>query len=105
MGIAYNTSIVTSGLVFSLDAGNARCYSGSGTSAFGLISGIGGTLINGVGYTSSSNGSFIFDGTNDYINVGNNSALGITNNLTIITYFKYTSFDKQWQSIVVYQTF
>jgi hypothetical protein len=89
------------GLVFSVDAGSSRCYSESGSSAFGLIGGIGGTLINGVGFTSSNNGSFIFDGANDYINVGNNSALGITNNITIITYFKYTSFDKQWQSIIV----
>ena len=101
MGLGHSPSIVMDGLVFSVDAGNSRCYSGNGSSAFGLVSGIGGTLINGVGFTSSNNGSFIFDGANDYINVGNNSALGITNNITIITYFKYTSFDKQWQSIVV----
>jgi hypothetical protein len=101
MGLGHSPSIVMDGLVFSIDAGNSRCYSGNGSSAFGLIGGIGSTLINGVGFTSSNNGSFIFDGANDYINVGNNSALGITNNITIITYFKYTSFDKQWQSIIV----
>jgi hypothetical protein len=65
------------GLVFSMDAGNSRCYSGSGITFNGLISGIGETLVNGVGFTSSNSGSFVFDGTNDYINptfpVSNNS--------------------------------
>ena len=65
MGIAYNTSIVSDGLVFALDAANSRCYSGSGITVNGLLGGIGGTLVNGVGFTSSNNGSFIFDGTND----------------------------------------
>jgi len=64
MGIAYNTSIVTNGLVFALDAANSRCYSGSGITVNGLV-GIGTTLVNGVGFTSTNNGSFIFDGTND----------------------------------------
>ena len=43
MGIAYNTSIVTSGLVYALDAGNTRSYSGSGITANSLVGGIGGT--------------------------------------------------------------
>ena len=36
MGIAYNTSIVSNGLVLALDPANSRCYSGSGLTAFGL---------------------------------------------------------------------
>ncbi len=67
MGIAYNTSIVSDGLVFALDAANSRSYSGSGTTANGLIGGIGGTLVNGVGFSSLDSGYFSFDGTNDYI--------------------------------------
>ncbi len=67
MGIAYNTSIVSSGLVFALDAGNTRSYSGSGNTAYGLINSINGTLVNGVGYTSTDFGSFYLDGTNDSI--------------------------------------
>jgi len=100
MGIDVGPIEVVDGLVFHIDAGNTRSYSGSGLTVNGLIGGINGTLVNGVGFTSSNNGCFIFDGTNDYMNIGNNSALGITNNITIITYFKYTLFDKQWQSIV-----
>ena len=68
MGIAYNTSIVTNGLVFSIDAGNVRSYSGSGITAYGLVGGFGGTLLNGTGFTSTAGGCWSFDGTNDGIN-------------------------------------
>jgi hypothetical protein len=67
MGIAYNTSIVTDGLVFALDAANSRSYSGSGNTANVLVGGINGTLTNGVGFSSVNSGSFSFDGTNDYV--------------------------------------
>ncbi len=90
MGISYNTSIVTDGLVFALDAANPRCYSGSGLTVNGLVSGIGGTLVNGVGFTSSNYGSFIFDGNDDYIILNtqpiNSSAF------TLIAYVKFSSF-------------
>jgi hypothetical protein len=66
MGIAYNTSIVSDGLVYALDAANSRSYPGTGLTAFGLI-GLNGTLVNGVGFSSLNNGSFFFDGTNDYV--------------------------------------
>ena len=69
MAVSYNPSIVTDGLVFQVDAANAKSYSGSGTVVNGLVGGIGGTLVNGVGFTSSNNGSFIFDGTNDYFDI------------------------------------
>jgi hypothetical protein len=58
------------GLILNLDAGNSRCYSGTGLTVNGLVGGIGGTLVGGVGYTNRNQGSFVFDGTNDYINIG-----------------------------------
>ena len=70
MGISSGPSGVSDGLVFQLDAANLRSYSGSGNTANGLVSGIGGTLVNGVGFSSINGGSFIFDGTNDYIELG-----------------------------------
>jgi hypothetical protein len=70
MGISAGPSGVSDGLVFQLDAANLRSYSGSGNTANGLVSGIGGTLVNGVGFSSINGGSFIFDGTNDYIELG-----------------------------------
>ena len=70
MGISAGPSGVSDGLVFQLDAANLRSYSGTGLTANGLVSGIGGTLVNGVGFSSINGGSFIFDGTNDYIELG-----------------------------------
>ena len=67
MGIDIGPIETTDGLVFQLDAGNTRSYSGSGLTANGLVGGIGGTLVNGVGFTSSNNGLFSFDGSNDYL--------------------------------------
>ena len=88
MGIAYNTSIVTSGLTFSIDAANTRSYVGSGLTINGLVGGLGGTLVNGVGFTSSNNGSFVFDGTNDFLNCGN--FLDDPSNFTVTVWQKST---------------
>lgn len=67
--------IVGNGLILDVDAAVSRSYSGSGNTAFGLITGIDGTLVNGVGFTTANNGAFTFDGSNDYINFGNSSTV------------------------------
>ena len=67
MAVGYNPSIVSDGLVFSLDAANLRSYSGSGNTAYGLVNSSLITLINGTGFSSANNGSFLFDGTDDGI--------------------------------------
>lgn len=65
MGVKYNPSTVTSGLVLSLDFGNTKCYSGSGTTVTDLSKNkYSGTVYNGATYSS---GSFTCDGSNDYI--------------------------------------
>lgn len=60
-------SIITSGLVLNLDAGNTASYPGSGTT-WTDISGNGNnvTLSNGPTYSSADGGSIVFDGVNDY---------------------------------------
>jgi hypothetical protein len=70
-------SIVTSGLVLNLDAGNGNSYSGSGT-AWTDLSGNGnnGTLVNGPTYSSANGGSIVFDGTNDNVTSSLSSSLG-----------------------------
>ena len=71
-----NKSIVTDGLVFYVDAGNANSYPGSGTTWTDLKSGsVTSTLTNGPTYSSSNGGSIVFDGTNDY---STNATLNIT---------------------------
>jgi hypothetical protein len=91
MGIAYNTSIVSDGLVFALDAANSRCYSGSGITVNGLIGGIGGTFWGGSGYSSSNSGSFYFNGSNA-IRI-EDSTIMRPNNFTISAWAKFNSFD------------
>ena len=76
MGLSHSPSLVMDGLVFSIDAGNSRCYSGSGNTAFGLVAGIGGTLLSGAGFTSLNQGSFTFDGgANSYLTATSNSGI------------------------------
>lgn len=65
-------SIVTSGLVLNLDAGNSSSYPGSGTTWTDLSSNSNdGTLVNGPTYSSTNGGSIVFDGSNDYVNISN----------------------------------
>ena len=63
-------SIVTTGLVLNLDAGNTASYPGTGTTWTDL-SGLSnnGTLTNGPTYNSANGGSLVFDGVDDYINL------------------------------------
>ena len=63
-------SIVTSGLVLHLDAGNWRSYSGTGTT-WSDLSGNGNdcTLTNGPTYSSANGGVFSFDGIDDYVTI------------------------------------
>ena len=82
MGAAYNTSIVTDGLVFGIDAANPRCYSGSGITVNGFT-GIGGTFIGGVGFSSANSGSFYLNGTDSYIL---SNAISQNNNASALTW-------------------
>ena len=74
MGIAYNSSIATSGLVLCLDAANPRSYPGSGTTWKDISSGFNTTLSNGPTYTSGIGGYFTFDGVDDWVDIGTNAA-------------------------------
>jgi hypothetical protein len=67
VGVSYNSSIVTNGLVLCLDAGNPRSYPGSGTNWYD-VSGINNTttLVNSPVYNSANLGSIAFDGIDDY---------------------------------------
>lgn len=82
MGTAYNTNVVTDGLVYCLDAANKRCYSGTGTTGVDLVLGGTATLENEVTFGSNNMGVFAFDGTDDYIEQDWSFTLG-TGDLTI----------------------
>jgi hypothetical protein len=91
MGIAYNTSMISDGLVYALDAANTRSYSGSGITSYSLVGGIGATLVNGVGFTSTNSGSFVFDGTNDQITTADID-LSSTNKVTVSCWVKVLNY-------------
>ena len=64
----FSTTIVESGLILYLDAGNATSYPGTGTLWTDLSSsGNNGTLTSGPTYSSANGGSIVFDGVNDAI--------------------------------------
>jgi len=68
MGIAYNTSMISDGLVVYVDAANPRSYPGTGNTWYDLSGNNNHmTLVNGVGFSSVSGGVMQTDGTNDYI--------------------------------------
>jgi len=89
MGIAYNTSIVSNGLVFALDAANTRSYAGSGNTAYSLIGNLQSDLVGGVGFSTTATPSFYYDGSNDLINT-NYSVSGMSE-FTAEASFKTTS--------------
>ena len=77
MGVAYNSKIVTDGLVLCLDAGNPKSYPGSGTTWTDLSgNGNNGTLINmdGTNFNSANGGVLTFDGTNENIEITGNTS-------------------------------
>ena len=83
-------SIVTTGLVLNLDAGNTASYPGTGTTWTDLSgNGNNGTLTNGPTYSSANGGSLVFDGVNDYVRLANPPIQG-TGSFTIISISKLT---------------
>jgi len=92
MGIAYNTSIVRSGLILCLDAANVKSYPGTGTTWTDLSgNGRNGTLTNGPTYSSLNNGSIVFDGTNDYSSIPSPSPLSGTQLFSYEIWVNFTS--------------
>jgi hypothetical protein len=90
MGIAYNTSIVTDGLVFALDAANSRSYSGSGNTWYDITGNDRNfSLNNGPTYSANNSGFIRFDGSNDTAAIG----YTITSNpITVFSWFNSRSF-------------
>ena len=76
-------SIVTNGLVFYVDAGQAASYRGNGTVWTNLRNNrSNATLINGARYSSADGGSIVFNGTNNYVTLPANS-INTNANLTL----------------------
>ena len=69
-------SIVTNGLVMSLDAGFRPSYPTTSTTWYNVSSNTNnGTLVNGPTFNSTNGGSISYDGSNDYVVLPNNTNL------------------------------
>ena len=99
MGVAYNSKIVTDGLVLCLDAGNSKSYPGTGTTWTDL-SGRGntGTLTNGPTYSSANGGSIVFDGSNDFVQC--TGSLTLTTS-TFIVWMRLNGNQNQYDGILI----
>jgi hypothetical protein len=93
MAFNYSPKIITSGLVFYLDAANINSYV-SGSTKWNDLSreGNNGTLTNGPTFNSSNGGSIVFDGTNDYVIFPDSPSLSITGDMTINCWVKVSNF-------------
>jgi len=72
VSISYSPKIVTDGLVFSFDAKNPKCYSGSGTNCSDSIIQNAGLVEGGATYNSDGYFSFV---TDDYLRFPNDTSL------------------------------
>jgi hypothetical protein len=104
MATNYNPSIVTSGLVLCLDAGNTKSYPGTGTTWTDLSGNANtGTLQNSPTYSSSNAGYFSFNGSNQYVTGTNASSVQITGNLTLSAWVVLG--DNTYQGIISKMTY
>ena len=91
MGISTGPRANNDGLVFYIDLGNKRSYSGAGITIYDFVTGgIAGTILNGPTYDVANNGGISFDGTNDYALFGRRADLQGTN-ITLSVWAKFYS--------------
>jgi hypothetical protein len=68
----YQGNIVTSGLVFNIDAANIVSYPGVGTNWYNLVSNTSNAVLNNSPtFSNDAGGCFVFDGTDDYVSFSN----------------------------------
>lgn len=98
MAVAYNSKIVTNGLVMYLDAANRQSYPGSGTTWTDLSElGNNGTLINGPTFSSENRGAIVFDGVNDQAHCTGSITLS---QATFLAWIKRNGSQPAWAGII-----
>lgn len=100
MSVKNRNSIVTDGLVFYVDAGNANSYPGSGTTWSDLAGGNDGTFSATPTTDSANGGSIVFDGADDYVDCGNNSSLDSLGEISIGAIFNFSSTSGDRETVI-----
>jgi hypothetical protein len=92
MGLSYNPSSVSDGIVLYLDAANPRSYAGTGTTWYDLSGNSNDAgFVNSPTYLSVPQPYFNFNGTNDYMKIVRSSSMSPTAGLTQEVWFNYPS--------------
>ena len=102
MAISSGPNRPADGLVFAIDTGNIKSFSGLGTSARNIVgSGLSsyGAIVNGPSYIGQWFGSLSFDNDNDYIVISNDAILQ-SNSGTLYAWIKTRVNDSQVKCIV-----
>ena len=97
MAISSGPNRPADGLVFAIDTGNIKSFSGLGTSARNIVgSGLSsnGAIVNGPSYIGQWFGSLSFDNDNDYIVISNDAILQ-SNSGTLYAWIKTRVNDSQ----------
>jgi hypothetical protein len=95
----YQASIVTSGIIWGIDAGNLVSYESGSTTAYSFVDSTNGTLYNGVGFSTENSGTWSFDGTDDGIRTSNVVFSSATSSLSFNFWVRSTSATSASQSI------
>jgi len=97
-GIAHTDDyldVITRGLIFNLEAGDAGSYPQAGTTWFDTTSNnFTASLVNGPTFTSNNEGGIIFDGSNDYA-LGSNFNIN-TNEFTLEAWIRPTNVNSNY---------
>lgn len=92
MGLSYNPSSVSDGIVLYLDAANPRSYAGTGTTWYDISGNSNNaTFVDSPTYLSVPQPYFNFDGVNDYMRIVRSSSMSPTSGLTQEVWFNYPS--------------
>ena len=94
---ANGPTVITTGLVLALDAGDRNSYNSGSLTWFDLTGTNNGTLTNGPTFNTGSGGSIVFDGTNDFVLVPTGSVNTATTQLSTFIWWKSTNItNEQW---------
>jgi len=92
MGLSYNPSSVSDGIVLYLDAANPRSYAGTGTTWYDISGNSNNaTFVDSPTYLSVPQPYFNFDGSNDYMRIVRSPSMSPTSGLTQEVWFNFTS--------------
>lgn len=91
-GTVPTPTVVTSGMVLYLDAGNVLSYPGTGTTWFDLsLNNNNGTLINSPTYITANGGSILFNGNNQFVEIPSSNIP--LNNVSQFSYSAWVKFN------------